>query len=244
MIQLWGSLSQGALPASVVKITLHAIAQFLQVRQSLAVLPVPRQQRYFRLGFFEPDQRTKRKRACQLVAAANPPSLSVCTAALRSPGGPVAGGASFGHGGRGNFHRVFEPDIPPLQGECAVLAQVPRDTPQDVPHQFSCQGSGLPVNVPEKVLQGWTSEWSARVDSAWPLLVHITDCCTSRDTPVLWTHPTHSSHSEIQSLLKSASEHSLECSSAGQRLGSPEGALGPPNGAAGSPVSLGSDSDG
>ena len=129
VIHLWGSLSQGALPASVVKTTLHGIAQFLQVRQSSAVLPVPRQQRYFRLGFFEPHQQTKRKRACQLVAAANPPSLSVCTAAIRSPGGPVAGGASFGQGSRGNFHRVFEPDISPLQGECAVLAQVLRDTP-------------------------------------------------------------------------------------------------------------------
>ena len=43
VIQLWGSLSQGALPASVVKTTLHAIAQFLQVRQSSAVLLVPRE---------------------------------------------------------------------------------------------------------------------------------------------------------------------------------------------------------
>ena len=130
MIQLWGSLSQGALPASVVKTTLHAIAQFLQVRQSSAVLLVPRQQRYFRKGFFEPHQRTKRKRACQLVAAANPPSLSVCTAAVRFPGGPVAGGASFGHGGRGNFHKVFEHDISPLQGECAVLVHTEGCTPE------------------------------------------------------------------------------------------------------------------
>ena len=222
MVQLWGSLSQGALPASVVKTTLHAIAQFLQVRQSSAVMPVPRQQKYFRLDFFEPPQRSKPKRVCQLVAAANPPSLSVCTAALRSIGGPVAGGASFGHGGRGNFHRVFEPDISPLQGECAVLARVLRDTPQDV----SCQDSGLRVNVPEKVVQGRTSEWSARVDSAWPLLVYIRDCCTSRETPVAWTHTTHSSHSELQSLLKSASEHSLECGSAGEPPESPEGAPG------------------
>ena len=64
VIQLWGSLSQGALPASVVKTTMHAIAQFLQVRQSSKVLPVPSWQRYFCLGFFEPHQRTKRKRTC------------------------------------------------------------------------------------------------------------------------------------------------------------------------------------
>ena len=85
----------------------------------------------------------------------------------------MAGGASFGHGGRGNFHRVFEHDISPLQGECAVLAQVLRDTPQDVPLNFSCQDSELRVNVPEKVLQGRTLAWSARVDSAWPLLVYV-----------------------------------------------------------------------
>ena len=152
----------------------------------------------------------------------------------------MAGGASFGHGGRGNFHRVFEPDISPLQGECAVSAQVLRDTPQDVPLQFSCQEAGLRVNVPEKVLQGRTTEWSATVDSAWPLLVYITDCCTSRHTPVLWTHTTHSSHSEFQSLLKTANEHSLECSSARKQPGSPEGEPGPPDRAASSPVSLGS----
>ena len=100
------------------------------------------------------------------------------------------------------------------------------------------------MNVPEKVLQGRTTEWSATVDSAWPLLVYITDCCTSKDTPVLWTHTTHSSHSELQSLLKTASDHSLECSSAREQPGSPEGEPGPPDGAASSPVSLGSDPDG
>ena len=116
VIKLWGSLSQGALPAS---------AQFLQVRQSSAVLPVPRQQRYFRLGVFEPHQRTKRKRACRLVATTKPLSLSLCMAAQRFPGGPMVGGASFGYAGRGNFHKVFEYNI----SECAQLAQVLRDTP-------------------------------------------------------------------------------------------------------------------
>ena len=243
MTQLWGSLSQGALPASVVKTTLHAIAQFLHVRQSSAVLPVPRQQRYFCLGFFKPHQRTKRKRACQLVAATNPPSLSVCTAAQRFPGGPVVGGASFGNGGRGHFQKVFEHDISALQSECAVLAQVLRDTPQDVPLDFSCQTAELRVNVPEKVLQGRTSAWSASVDSAWPLLVSITDCCTSRDTPVSWTHTAHSFLSELQTILRSAGEHSLQCRPAGGQLGSPEGAPGSPERAADSPDSLGRDSD-
>ena len=240
-IQLRGSLSQGALPASVVKTTLHAIAQFLQVRQSSVVLPVPRQQRYFRLGFFEPHQRTKRKRTCQLVAATNPPSLSVCMAAQRFPGGPVVGGTSFGHGSRGNFHKVFEYDISALQSECAVLAQVLRDTLQDVPLDFSFQTSELRVNVPEKVLQVRTSAWSASVDGAWPLLVYITDCYTSRDAPVSWTHTAHSFHSGLQSLLRSASEHLLECRLAGGQLGSPEGEPGSPERAAGSPVSLGRD---
>ena len=161
MIQLWGSLSQGALPASVVKTTLHAMAQFLQVRQSSAVLPVHRQQRYFPLGFFRATPADQTEESLPIGGSGKPPSLSVCTAALCSPWGPVPGGASFGHGGRGNFHRVFEPDMSPLQGECAVLAQALRDTPQDVALQFSCQVSGLRVSVPEKVLQGWTSEWSA-----------------------------------------------------------------------------------
>ena len=48
-----------------------------------------------------------------------------------------------------------------------------------VPLQFSCQGVGLRVNVTERVLQGRATEWSATVDSAWPLLVYITDCCNS-----------------------------------------------------------------
>ena len=91
----------------------------------------------------------------------------------------MAGGASFGQGGRGNFHRVFEHGSSPFQGECAVLAQAFTDTPQDVLLQFSCHESGLRVNVPEKVLQGRTTEWSARVDSAWPILAYITICCTS-----------------------------------------------------------------
>ena len=202
LIQLRGSLSHGALPASVVKTTLHAIAQFLQVRQSSAVLPVPSPQRYFCLGFFEPHQRTKRKRTCQLVAATNHPSLAVCTTAQRFPGGPVVGGASFGHGSRGNFHKVFECDIFALQSKCAVLAQVLRDTPQDVPLDFSCETSELRLNVPEKVLQGWVSAWSASVDNAWPLLVYITDCCTSGDTPVSWTHTAHLFHSKLQTKIR------------------------------------------
>ena len=148
MIQPWVSLSQGALPASVVKTTLHTIAQFLQVRQSSAVRPVPRQKQYFPLGFFEPYQSTKRKRACQLVAATNPTSLSVCTAAQRFPWGPVAGGASFGHGGRANFHKVFEHGISSLQVECAVPPQVLIDTPEDVPLDISCQNLELRVYVP------------------------------------------------------------------------------------------------
>ena len=45
MIQLWRFLPQGALPAIVVKTTFHAIAQFLQIRQSSAVLLVLKQQR-------------------------------------------------------------------------------------------------------------------------------------------------------------------------------------------------------
>ena len=63
VIQLWHSLSQGAFPASVVMTTLRAIEQFLQVRQSLAIQPQPMQQRHFHLGFLEPPQHTKRKRA-------------------------------------------------------------------------------------------------------------------------------------------------------------------------------------
>ena len=62
----------------------------------------------------------------------------------------MAGGASFGHGGRGIFHTVFEHDISPLQGECAVLAHLLRDTPQDVPVQLSCHDLDLRVNLPEK----------------------------------------------------------------------------------------------
>ena len=139
---------------------------------------------------------------------------------------------------------MFGHDITPLQGECAVLAQVLRDTPQDVPLQFSCQDSGLRVSLPEKVLQGRASAWSMRVDSAWPLLVYITDYCTSRDTPVLWTHTTHLSHPELKTLLQSASECMLECGSPGEQPGSPEGAPGSPDGAAGSPVSLGRDTNG
>ena len=73
----------------------------------------------------------------------------------------MAGGASFGQGGRGNFHRVFDPGVSPLQGECTVVAQVLRDTPQDVPLHFSCQGAGLRLHVPEKVLQGRATKWSA-----------------------------------------------------------------------------------
>ena len=60
VIQPWGSLSQGALPASVVMTTLHTIAQFLQVRQSSAVRPVPRQQRYSGLGARTGPQRHTR----------------------------------------------------------------------------------------------------------------------------------------------------------------------------------------
>ena len=82
------------------------------------------------------------------------------------------------------------------------------------------------------------------MDSAWPLLVYIMDCCTSRDTPVLWTHTTHSSHSDFQSLLKLASEHSRKFGSAGEQPGSPEGVQDSPDGAACSPVSLGRDTDG
>ena len=96
------------------------------------------------------------------------------------------------------------------------------------------------MNVPEKVLQGRTSAWSASVDSVWPLLVYIIDCCT-RDTPVSWTHTAHLFHSELQTLLRSASEHSLKCHPAGGQLWSREGAPGSPERAAGLPVSLGRD---
>ena len=190
MIQPWGSLSRGALSARLVNTTLRAIAQFLPVRQRSAVVPVPKQQRYFPLGFFEPHQRTKKKRTCQPAAATNPRRLSVCTAGQRFPGSPLVGGASFGHRERGNFHKVFEYDISAFQSECAVLAQVVRDTPHDVPLEFSCQTSELRVNVPEKVLQGRTSAWSASVNRAWPLLVCITLLYLQGYAGVVDTHGT------------------------------------------------------
>ena len=138
VIHLWGSLSQGAPPARVVKTTLHAVAPFRQVTPSSAVLPVPRHQQYFRLGFLEPTLEDQTEESLPIGGSGKTPfpfSMYGGSTLHRGAGG---GRRHFAHGGRGYFHRVFEHHISPLHGQCAVLAKGLKDTPQDVPLNFSC----------------------------------------------------------------------------------------------------------
>ena len=80
------------------------------------------------------------------------------------------GGAGFGHSRQGDFHRIFTDDVSTLQGECAVLMQLLRDTPQGVPLRLSCPTSYLQVDMLDRVRQGHTRAWFQQVHEAWPLL--------------------------------------------------------------------------
>ena len=82
----------------------------------------------FPIGFFQATPADQTEESLPTGGSSKPPFPLGMYGGFTFPRGTCGGRR------RGNFHRVFEPDISPLQGECAVLAQVLRDTPQDVPH--------------------------------------------------------------------------------------------------------------
>ena len=106
------------------------------------------------------------------------------------------GGANFGHSRRADFHRIFTDDVSTLQGECAVLVQILRGTPQDVPLRLSCHALYLQVNIPDWVMQGHTAPWFQQVHEAWLLLQHIAEHSqgntgvvdTCDDPGAVWAH--------------------------------------------------------
>ena len=152
MIQLWGSLSHGALPASVVKTTVHAIhASTIPTGQAkLSGHAGAQLATVFSFGFLRTTPTDQKEENLPVGSSCKPPFPLGTYGGSTLPGGSCGGRRSFGHGGRGNFHKVFEYDISALQSESAVLAQVLRDTPQDVPLDFSYQTAELRVNVPKK----------------------------------------------------------------------------------------------
>ena len=81
----------------------------------------------------------------------------VCTgvdSSGQAPASPVAGGATFRPNRQENFYGVFTSPISLLQGECAVVVQVLRDTPGDAPLLVSCAAKELQTNVPDRGFRG------------------------------------------------------------------------------------------